>query len=283
LKPRIETADERQRIANCTQRTNAYVAEAFGIPPVPDIFMSEHRMNAGGAAPNPVEQLDLRLYAIVDPENTGGHDLVDLVRAVAAGGATLVQLRDKVNDTGRMVEEARALKAALAPFGVPLIVNDRVDVALAAGSAGVHVGQDDMRVEDARRLLGPGPFIGLSIRTPEQAAAAPLAQLDYVGIGGVYSTLSKARAKAAIGLEGLREVVKVLRARVGNFPMCGIAGITAANAEPVIAAGADGVSVISALSHRSDPQAAARELRAAVDAALVVHAPKVPAVGAQGR
>jgi thiamine-phosphate pyrophosphorylase len=81
----------------------------------------------------------------------------------------------------------------------------------------------------------------------------------------------------------LREVVKVLRARVGNFPMCGIAGITAANAEPVIAAGADGVSVISALSHRSDPQAAARELRAAVDAALVVHAPKVPAVGAQGR
>src|SRR6266404_4495631 len=127
-----------------------------------------------------MEQLDLRLYAIVDPENTGGHDLVDLARAVAAGGATLVQLRDKVNDDDRVTEEARALKAALAPFGVPRIVNDRVDVALAAGADGVHVGQEDMAVAQARRALGPAPFIGLSIRTAEQAAAAPLALLDYV-------------------------------------------------------------------------------------------------------
>jgi thiamine-phosphate pyrophosphorylase len=244
--------------------------------------MSERRMNAGETASAPVESLDLRLYAIVDPENTGGHDLVELACAVASGGATLVQLRDKVSDTGRMVEEARALKAALAPFGVPLIINDRVDVALAAGADGVHVGQDDMRVEDARRLLGQGPFIGLSIRTPEQAAAAPLSLLDYVGIGGVYSTLSKARAQSPIGLDGLGEVVGVLRARIGNFPMCGIAGITAENAGPVIAAGADGVSVISALSHRPDPEAAARELRAVVDAALAAHAPKVPAVGPHG-
>ena len=84
----------------------------------------------------PLEQLDLRLYAIVDPENTGGHDLIDLARAVAAGGATLVQLRDKVSDAARMIEQARALKAALKPFGVPLIVNDRVDVALAALDSG---------------------------------------------------------------------------------------------------------------------------------------------------
>src|SRR6202040_62803 len=82
--------------------------------------------------PGPMEQLDLRLYAIVDPENTGGHDLIDLARAVAAGGATLVQLRDKMSDTAHMIEAARALKAALAPFGVPLIVNDRIDVAIAA-------------------------------------------------------------------------------------------------------------------------------------------------------
>jgi thiamine-phosphate pyrophosphorylase len=239
-------------------------------------------MNVGEKAPNPIEQLDLRLYAIVDPQNTGGHDLIDLVCAVAAGGATLVQLRDKVNDTGRMVEEARALKTALAPFGVPLIINDRIDVALAAGAAGVHVGQDDMSVEDARRLLGPGPFIGLSIRTAEQAAAAPLALLDYVGIGGVYSTVSKTSGKSPIGLDGLRLVLQVLRARIGNFPSCGIAGITAANAEPVIAAGADGVSVISALSRQPDPHSAARELRAVVDAALIAHAPKVPAVGAHG-
>jgi thiamine-phosphate pyrophosphorylase len=229
-----------------------------------------------------MEQLDLRLYAIVDPENTGGHDLVDLAHAVAAGGATLVQLRDKVSDTAEMIAKARAIKVALAPFGVPLIVNDRVDVALAAQADGVHVGQEDMAVEEAREMLGPAPFIGLSIRTVEQAAAAPLALLDYVGIGGVYATTSKTSGKSPIGLDGLRKVVQVFRDRIGNFPTCGIAGITAQNAEAVIAAGADGVSVISALSHAPDPQAAARELRAMVDAARAKYAPKVPAVGAHG-
>src|SRR6202795_3744745 len=223
-----------------------------------------------------MEQLDLRLYAIVDPENTGGDDLVELTRAVAAGGATLVQLRDKVSDTVTMIARARALKDALARFGVPLIVNDRVDVALAAEADGVHVGQEDMAVEEARRLLGPAPFIGLSVRTVEQAAAAPLALLDYVGIGGVYGTTSKTGGKSPIGVDGLRKVVQAFRHPIGNFPACGIAGITADNAEAVIAAGADGVCVISALSHRPDPQAAARELRAVVDAALNTHAPKVP-------
>jgi thiamine-phosphate pyrophosphorylase len=230
----------------------------------------------------PLEQLDLRLYAIVDPENTGGHDLIDLARAVASGGATLVQLRDKVSDTARMIGSARALKSALKPFGVPLIVNDRVDVALAAEADGVHVGQEDMAVEEARRQLGPGPFIGLSVRTVEQAAAAPLALLDYVGIGGVYATTSKVSGRSPIGLDGLRRVVQAFRHRIGNFPACGIAGITAENAEAVIAAGADGVCVISALSHRRDPEAAARELRAVVDAALKKYAPKVPAVGTHG-
>ena len=229
-----------------------------------------------------MEQVDLRLYAIVDPEHTGGHDLVDLARAVVAGGATLVQLRDKVSRTPDMIEEARALKAALAPFGVPLIINDRVDIALAVGADGVHVGQDDMSVAEARGLLGPAPFIGLSVRTEQQAAAAPLAILDYVGIGGVYGTTSKASGKTPIGLDGLRRVIQVFRHRIGNFPACGIAGITAANAEAVIAAGTDGVSVISALSYRPDPAAAAGELRAVVDAALKKYAPKVPAVGAHG-
>src|SRR5258708_35956043 len=127
-----------------------------------------------------MDQVDLRLYAIVDPEHAGGHDLVDLTRAVASGGATLVQLRDKVSSTPDMIEEARALQAALAPFGVPLIINDRVDVALAMGADGVHVGQDDMSVEEARGLLGQSPIIGLSIRTERQAAAAPLALLHSV-------------------------------------------------------------------------------------------------------
>ena len=115
--------------------------------------------------------VDLRLYALVDPEHAGGRDLAELSRLVAQGGATLVQLRDKHSDTRPMIERARAIKAAIAPFNIPLLVNDRVDVALASGADGVHVGQQDMAVEDARRLLGPRAIIGLSIKTVAQAAA----------------------------------------------------------------------------------------------------------------
>ncbi len=210
--------------------------------------------------------VDLRLYAIVDPETSGGHDLVELARRVVAGGATLVQLRDKRSDTRSMVERARAIKAVLGP--VPLLINDRLDVALAAGSAGVHVGQEDMAVEDARRLLGRDAIIGLSIKTLAQAASAPLDLIDYAGIGGVYGTTSKRTEAKPIGPEGLRQIVEALHRRRPGFPTCGIAGINESNAADVIAAGADGVSVISALSLAADPEAAARRLRAVVDAAL---------------
>jgi thiamine-phosphate pyrophosphorylase len=212
--------------------------------------------------------IDLRLNAIVDPERSGGHDLADLARRCAQGGATLVQLRDKLSDTRAMVETARAIKQALAPFSVPLVVNDRVDVALAAGADGVHVGQDDMAVEDARRLLGRGAIIGLSIKTVAEANAAPVTLIDYVGSGGVYATTSKQQKNAPIGPAGLARVIAALHARAPQLPVCGIAGIDAGNAAAVIAAGADGVAVISALSLAPDPAAAARGLRDIVDAML---------------
>jgi thiamine-phosphate pyrophosphorylase len=212
--------------------------------------------------------VDLRLNAIVDPERSGGHDLADLAALCAAGGATLVQLRDKLSATRAMVEAARAIKRALAPFGVPLVINDRVDVALAAGAEGVHVGQDDMSVEDARRLLGPRAIIGLSIKTVSEAEAAPVGLLDYIGSGGVYVTLSKQQKNAPIGPAGLARIVAVFRRRGPKLPLCGIAGIDESNAAAVIAAGADGVAVISALSLAPDPAAAARGLRNIVDAAL---------------
>jgi len=215
-----------------------------------------------------VTALDLRLYALLDPEHAGGHPLPELARLVAHGGATLVQLRDKRSDTRAMVERARAIKAALAPFNVPLLVNDRVDVALAAGADGVHVGQEDMAVTDARRLLGRDAVIGLSIKTTAQAEAAPLELIDYAGVGGVFATTSKDNPKPPIGPAGLARVADVLRRRVPGFRLCGIAGITAANAADVITAGADGVAVISALSLKPDPQAAARELRGIVDTAI---------------
>ena len=212
--------------------------------------------------------VDVRLNAIVDPERANGRSLADIARMVVAGGATLIQLRDKYGSTRRMIESARAIKAALAGTGVPLVINDRVDVALVAEADGVHVGQEDMGVEDARRLLGPKAIIGLSIKTVALANAAPIDLLDYVGVGGVYATTSKDNPNAPIGTAGLRDIVAAFRARKPGFPICGIAGIDAGNAADVIAAGADGVAVISALSMKDDPQAAAHELRGIVDGAL---------------
>jgi len=213
-------------------------------------------------------RIDLRLNAIVDPDRAGARNLVDLARCVAAGGATLVQLRDKRSETRAMIERARAIKDVLKPFAVPLVVNDRVDVALAAGADGVHLGQDDMTAEDARKLLGPQAIVGLSISNLDEAAAAPVKLIDYAGIGGVYATVSKEQKSPPIGPEGFTRVAGALRARAPGLPAVGIAGIEASNAAAVIAAGADGVAVISALSLAPDPAAAARGLREIVDGML---------------
>jgi thiamine-phosphate pyrophosphorylase len=215
-----------------------------------------------------VKPLDLRLNAIVDAERAGGHGLADLARLVAEGGATLVQLRDKKNDTRHMVEVARAIKAALAPYAIPFVVNDRIDVALAARADGVHIGPDDMSAEDARALLGPDAIIGVSIKSVEAAEAAPIGFVNYAGVGGVYATLSKEQQSPPISPEGLSRIAQKLRRRAPQLPIVGIAGIDAGNAGQVIAAGADGVAVISALSLAADPSAAARALRDIVDGML---------------
>jgi thiamine-phosphate pyrophosphorylase len=215
-----------------------------------------------------VKEVDVRLNAIIDPERARGRDLVDLAGQMAAGGATLVQLRDKNNETRVMVELARALKTALASLAVPFVVNDRVDVALAAKADGVHLGPDDMAVEDARALLGPGAIIGVSIKTVEAAQAASVGLFDYAGVGGVYATSSKEQKSPPIGPEGLARIAGALRRRAPRLPIVGIAGIDAGNAGAVIAAGADGVAVISALSSAPDPKAAARALRDIVDGML---------------
>jgi thiamine-phosphate pyrophosphorylase len=210
--------------------------------------------------------VDLRCYAIVDPEVSGGHELPDLCRMLVAGGVTLVQLRDKLSDTKPMVERARAVKAALG--SVPLLINDRVDVALAIGCEGVHIGWDDMVPADARRLLGPNAIIGLTINSPQRADATDLGLIDYAGIGGIYGTTSKQTKASPIGIAGMARVIEALHRRKPGFLTCGIAGINAANAAPVIEAGADGVSVISTLSLARDPKAATQELLRVVKVAL---------------
>lgn len=212
-------------------------------------------------------RVDLRLYALIDPQRANGRDLAELARLVVEGGTTLVQLRDKTGSTRQLIEEARAIRAALTGTGVPFLVNDRVDVALAAKANGVHVGWDDVAPADARLLLGGRAIIGMSIKTLQQAQDAPLEHLDYVCIGGVYETMSKDNPDPPIGADGLRTIAAVIRKRAPQMPVGAIAGIDESNAANTIAAGADGVAVISALSVAPDPKAAAQSLRKVIDAA----------------
>lgn len=215
---------------------------------------------------NPV---DLRLYGIIDPDRAGGRDLVALVREAVAGGATLIQYRDKHAEGRRFVEQARALKTALNGTGVPLLINDRVDVALAAKADGVHLGQEDMHPSDARDLLGPRAIIGLTLKTPEHSDAMATMPVDYGCIGGIFATVSKNNPAPPIGLDGLRKVLT--RAKLASRgPVGAIAGIDASNAEAVIAAGADGIAVISALFMATDPRAEARRLRHIVDRTMAL-------------
>ncbi|TAK48881.1 MAG: thiamine phosphate synthase [Xanthobacteraceae bacterium] len=219
---------------------------------------------------NPVmrrNRVDHRLYVLIDPAARGGHDLAALTDQVIAGGATLIQLRDKLGGVRDMIARARVVHAAAAGR-VPVLVNDRVDVALAAGADGVHLGQDDMPVADACRVMGQRAIIGLTVKSMAQAEAASLDLLDYVCVGGVFATTSKDNPDAPVGLAGLAGIARTLRARDAAIPVGAIAGIDAGNAADVIAAGADGIAVISAVSGAADPLQAARTLRAIVDGAL---------------
>ncbi len=212
--------------------------------------------------------VDLRLYALIDPARAGGRDLAPLAAACVAGGATLVQYRDKHADTRTLVARAGAIKAAMAGSGVPLLINDRVDVALAMGAGGVHLGQDDMNAADARRLLGTDAFIGVSVTAEAHADALAGAPIDYACIGAVFATASKDGAKRPVGLSGLAALAARVRQVAPGLPVGAISGIDATNAASVIGAGADGIAVISAIGEARDPADAARRLRAIVDQSL---------------
>jgi thiamine-phosphate pyrophosphorylase len=198
----------------------------------------------------------LTLVAITDGAQRGTGDIIQRALACVRGGATMVQLRLKDADARTQVEVARALVAALPP-GIPLIVNDRADLAIASGAAGVHVGPEDLPVAAVRRILGPDRIVGLSVGNDAEALEASGA--DYVGIGPVYATASKSDAGGAIGVEELGRL-----AALCVRPAVGVGGIDASNAAAVIAAGARGVAVIRALFSASDPEAAARSLRSAI-------------------
>lgn len=213
-------------------------------------------------------KVDIRVYGLVDPQIGAGRSLAELARAAADGGATLIQLRAKEQSTREMVREAKAIHAALAGTNVPLLINDRVDVALASGAEGVHLGADDMELADARRLLGPDAIIGATLKNEGELPYLRTATIDYACIGGVFSTEHKVNADAPLGLAGLTVLRRAATRALGPLPIGAIAGINATNAASVIAAGADGVAVIGALFAGADAKAAAQELRAIVDSAL---------------
>lgn len=197
----------------------------------------------------------LRVYLVTDARLSLGRPLDEVAAAAVRGGATCVQLREKALPTRDFVTQARALKAVLNAQGVPLVINDRVDVALACGADGVHLGQSDMTVEDARRLLPPQVFIGWSVETPADVARAAHLPVDYLGVSPVFATPTKTDTHTPWGLDGLRQVRTAT-----PLPLVAIGGIHAGNASEVLRHGADGLAVVSAICSAPDPQAAAGEL-----------------------
>jgi thiamine-phosphate pyrophosphorylase len=193
-----------------------------------------------------------QLCLVTDRSLANGRSLAGIVAAAVKGGVTMVQLRDKTASTRAFIEDARALKALLAPPRVPLLVNDRIDVALAAGANGAHVGQGDMPVALARKLLGPKAIVGLSITQSAEARAEDVEFADYLGVGPIFPQLTTPDAAPTLGLEGLAEI-----RRITSKPIVAIGGVTAANVRAVRSAGADGVAVASAIMGAQDPMAAA--------------------------
>ena len=212
--------------------------------------------------------VDPRLYLVLGPQDcTNSRSLTDTATAAVKGGATLVQLRDKTSSTRDFLHQAQALKQALQPYQVPLLINDRIDIALAAGAAGVHIGQTDMPPLLARELLGPTAIIGLTVQNQAQIDSAPVECLDYVSIGGVFATTSKHNPHPPIGLTGLATLAAQLKQRC-RLPLTAIAGIQRDNLSEILQTGVNGVALISAITHAADPRAAAAELRRLIDNCL---------------
>lgn len=204
--------------------------------------------------------IDFGLYLVTDLVMAGVRPLEQIVRESAAGGVTMVQLREKDAGTREFLDRAFVLRQAASDLGIPLIINDRVDIALACRADGVHLGQEDMHCSIARRIAGKEMIIGVSVSTAEEALEAEADGADYLGVGPLFATPTKADALPATGLGVLRTIRRTVR-----IPLVGIGGINSINAGDVIRAGADGVAVVSAIIASPNPGAAARALRSAID------------------
>lgn len=198
---------------------------------------------------------DLSLYLVTDRGLSLGRSLTSVVEEAVKGGVTMVQLREKDCSSKEFYDLAIELKQILTPYNVPLIINDRLDIALACDAEGLHIGQSDLPYDIARKLLGKSKIIGLSVENIEDAIEANKLDVDYIGISPVFSTPTKTDTKQALGIEGVRAI-----ASISKHPCVGIGGININNAKEIIAAGANGVSVVSAIVSAENPQLAAKNL-----------------------
>jgi thiamine-phosphate pyrophosphorylase len=205
----------------------------------------------------------LRLYVLTDRRAARGRSLVELAAAALEGGATAIQLRDKDSEARDQVALGRELRRLTREAGALFLVNDRIDVAYAVEADGVHLGQDDLPAATARAILGPSAIVGGSAGNLDELARSLADGVDYLGVGPMYESPSKSDAGPAIGPAGLARI------RVATkLPIVGIGGVTRHNLAPVLAAGADGVAIISAIVGAPDVSAAAREIRSRIDAVL---------------
>lgn len=201
----------------------------------------------------------LRLYAVTDRSWLGGQTLAEQVEQALMGGATCVQLREKAMSRADMLREARTLKALCARFGVPLIINDSVELALEADADGVHVGQEDMAAQDVRRLIGPGRILGVTAKTVEQAQRAQQAGADYLGSGAVFGSTTKLNARPMS-----RETLQAI-CRSVSIPVVAIGGISRENIASLSGTGIRGAAVVSGIFAAADIEAECRLLRAQID------------------
>lgn len=199
-------------------------------------------------------QPDYSIYLVTDDGCLQGRSLLDCVREALEGGVTLVQYRAKTASSAEMYAEALQLKALCDSFNVPLIINDRLDIAMAVGAAGVHLGQDDLPCAAARKILGEDYLIGVSAHNPAEAKAALQSGADYLGCGAVFGTATKADVKK-LGTEGLMAIC-----REKGLPVVGIGGVTADNYREVRAAGADGAAIVSGILAQPDIRTTVRAI-----------------------
>jgi thiamine-phosphate pyrophosphorylase len=203
--------------------------------------------------------VDYSLYLVTDRRLSLGRSNLEIIKAAVAGGVTVVQLRDKEATTRDLYEEGLKIRDFLREWRIPLIINDRLDIALALDADGVHLGQDDMPVAPARKILGKKKIVGASVFTSAEAREAEAAGADYLGLSPIFVTSTKPELTDQIGIEGIPPIRQSVR-----IPLVGIGSLNAGNAFLAVAAGLDGVAVVSAICSHRDPEGAARAIKAEV-------------------